>query len=232
MRTSRLGWAVPALGLLASCASQPDPQCSVARATIDGSTGSHALVYTLKPGQDAAASCAKLTAGRAGLQKFYPEGPNKRGTLAIRAEGAGPLLKDTARVRVGQANALGEFTSNTPAADGFCEVPSLSVAEIVLDAPAKRVAWEWSNVRVYNTSAIPGTQFAADLKYTEDACTAEYSVKGIWPVVACKKDSDCASKPNPDAGQTRGSGINPLFPTVCNLAASICVLDGEVPSEG
>jgi hypothetical protein len=231
MSAFRMG-AVALAVFAASCASQPDPQCSVGRASIDGSTGSHAVVYTLKDGQDATRACAKLTSGKVGLQKFYPDGPNRRGTLGMRVDTAGELLADeSSRVTVNNANALGEFSANAPAADGFCQVPSLSLAEVVLEMPAQRLAWEWSNVRVYNTAAIPGTQFAAELKYTEDDCTAEYTVKGIWPVVSCKTDSACNPKPNPDAGQTRGSGINPLFPVKCDSAVGICVLAGEVPSE-
>ncbi len=48
---------------------------------------------------------------------------------------------------------------------------------------------EWSNVKVYVTAKAPGTQFTADMTYSETidgvSCTAKYRAVGIWPVVDC-----------------------------------------------
>jgi hypothetical protein len=52
-------------------------------------------------------------------------------------------------------------------------------------APAYDVRYEFSNVRVYYTPAAIGTQFAADLTYTADGCTAKYKVAAVTPMVSC-----------------------------------------------
>jgi hypothetical protein len=101
---------------------------------------------------------------------------------------------------------------------------------------AQNITYEWSNLRIYNTPEIPGTQFVAELRYTENGCTAEYTAKGIWPVVSCgvggkPDESRCDPFPDPSVGRLRGSGINPIFPVTCDPVALICVLTGEVPSD-
>jgi hypothetical protein len=55
----------------------------------------------------------------------------------------------------------------------------------VPEAPAYDVRYEFSNVRVYYTPAAIGTQFAADLRYTADGCTARYKVAAVTPMVSC-----------------------------------------------
>ncbi len=221
--------AVAGAGLF-GCGGAVEPQCSVGRASFDGSTGSHALTYTLKPGQNATQTCAQLEVGRAGLWKFYPNGFTEKGLVGLRMDLAGALVADEgARVTVNKATSLGDFAAFNPEADGFCPVPSPSMAEVVLEAPAERHAWEWSNLRIHNTESIPGTHFFADLKYTVDTCSANYGVEGIWPVIECSEDKDCDPNPDRSVGRTQGSGLNPLFPVKCHATAGICVLNGAVP---
>ena len=79
--------------LLAACgAEQQDPQCVVARATFNGSTGSFAATYQLKPGQDASSACAQLTTERVGLQKYLSEEPGVKDSVALRSKRVGDLL--------------------------------------------------------------------------------------------------------------------------------------------
>ena len=61
MRLIGLGMGVVVLAsTLGACsAAQQDPQCVVAKAVSDGSTGSFAATYTLKDGQDASLACAQ-----------------------------------------------------------------------------------------------------------------------------------------------------------------------------
>ncbi|MDY7231567.1 hypothetical protein [Hyalangium rubrum] len=240
-----LGMGVVAVALMSSGCNTQDPerQCSVARASSDGSLGSFAATYTLKEGQDPEAVCAQLESGAVGLQKYFNRDPNAPDSVAIRTERMNELLELYSSRQDPDSShepyALGSLASELPGADNFCTVPELAPARLEVPAsgadPAQSFAYEWSNLRIYNTPEIPGTQFVADLRYTENGCTAEYQVKGIWPVVGCAtgsrpNDDLCDPYPNPEQGRLRGSGINPLFPVKCDPVALICVLTGDVPS--
>jgi hypothetical protein len=243
MNVRLIGWgacAVVFTSTLAGCdAQQQDPQCVVAK-------GSFATVFTPKAGQDTSLACAKLAPQVVGLEKFFSEDPQAKDTVSIRAQRMGNEVahKDT-RLDDADAqnhpNSVGALSTDAPGADNFCEVPTIEAARLqtrysgISKAPLT-LAYEWSKLRIYNTPEIPGTQFTAELRYTENDCTAEYTVKGIWPVVSCatsgKPDATkCDPKPDPAAGRHRGSGINPIFPVECHPVALICVLTGEVPSD-
>jgi hypothetical protein len=232
-----------AAAVLMACASEdPERQCVVARAVSDGSTGSFAAAYALKEGQDPTRACAQLTAEPVGLQKYYSEDPAAPDTVAIRSARVGKLLEQYAsRLAAPAPYSLGEL-GEVPGEDNFCDVPELSATRVEVPedsaGPAQSFTYAWSHLRIYNTPRIPGTQFAADLRYTENGCTADYEVKGIWPVVNCgsgtpkmPNDALCDPKPDFEAGRLRGSGINPLFPVRCDPVALICVLTGGVPSD-
>lgn len=244
MTLRRMGLNVGALVLgsaLGACGASQAPQCVVARAVSDGSTGSFATTYTLKPGQDPSLACAHLAPEPVGLQKYFSQDPAAKDTVAIRTARVGNALKTAVLDPDAptQPNSVGELVTDAPDADNFCDVPTLSPTRLEArasgTAPALSLTYDWSNLRIYNTSDIPGTQFVADLRYTENGCTAEYSVKGIWPVVKCATsgkpdDSKCDPRPDPSVGR-KGSGISPLFPVACDPVALICVLTGEVPSD-
>lgn len=232
--------AVLAVSTLGACGTyQQDPQCVVAKGTF-------ATVYTLKEGQDASQACAQLQPERVGLEKYFSEDPSAPDTVTMRPQKIGGELahKDTLidPDAPNQPNSVGELTTDAPREeDNFCEVPTLTTARLesryggVSKAPVS-LTYAWSNLRIYNTPEIPGTQFTAELRYTESGCTAEYTVKGIWPVVGCATsgkpdDAKCDPKPDPSVGRYRGSGINPTFPVKCDPVALICVLTGEVPSD-
>jgi hypothetical protein len=249
MKLETMGLSVGAVALatvLGACNMQePDRQCSVARAVSDGSTGSFATTYTLKEGEPHAdRPCTQLKPEPVGLQKYFSQDASAPDTVAIRTNRMG-ALRNQYRTRIDAASAgdpyaAGALASESPGPDNFCDVPELSPAKLDVPAtstlPAQSFAYEWSNLRIYNTPEIPGTQFVADLRYTENGCTAEYAVKGIWPVVSCATagkpdETKCDPYPDFDAGRLRGSGINPLFPVKCDPVALICVLTGEVPSD-
>ncbi len=105
-------------------------------------------------------------------------------------------------------------------------MPSLGAARLEaryggLSKAPLSLAYEWSNLRIYNTPEIPGTQFTADLRYTENGCTAEYTVKGIWPVVSCARrspdgkkqkvpdETKCDPRPDPAAGRLAARASTP-----------------------
>lgn len=249
MKLETMGLSVGAVALatvLGGCNMQePDRQCSVARAVSDGSTGSFAATYTLKEGEPHPdRSCTQLKAEPVGLQKYFSQDPSAPDTVAIRTDRMGRLVSQYAAqidpATAGEPYAAGALASESPGPDNFCDVPELSPAQLNVPAsttePAQSFTYEWSNLRIYNTPEIPGTQFVADLRYTENGCTAEYSVKGIWPVVRCATagkpdETKCDPYPDFNAGRLRGSGINPIFPVKCDPVALICVLTGEVPSD-
>ena len=248
MNSRLMGWSLSATAalVLGACSAEVDEQCVVARAVFEGSTGSFATTYTLKEGQTADRPCAQLQPEPVGLQKFYGKEPSDPDTVAIRTARMGKLLAEF-KVTPDPASpnkpfSMGALTTEFPGADNFCEVPALAPAR--LEVSGQSFTYDWSNLRIYNTPEIPGTQFVADLGYTENGCTARYSVKGIWPVVRCGKTVNgqtvadntlCDPKPDFAAGRTRGSGINPIFPVTCAPTADpktfICVLTGEVPSD-
>ncbi|RJS24175.1 hypothetical protein DRW03_11285 [Corallococcus sp. H22C18031201] len=254
------GVAAAAIAVVACNTDAPEPQCMVARAVIDGSTGSFTTSYTLKPGQNPDLACAHLKPEAVGMQKFFSQDPSAPDTVGVRSARMGKLSEDYAsRPDPDAAHTLysvGPLSTAEPGADHFCEVPTLSTARLQVPSsapgladggtlpdggppalPAQSFEYAWSNLRIYNTPEIPGTQFTAELRYTENGCTAEYSAKGIWPVVSCRnsktgKADDTLCDPYADfnVGRLRGSGINPLFPVKCDPDVLLCVLTGEVPS--
>lgn len=249
MKRDLMGMSVGAVALaaaLSACNTEdPERQCSVARAVSDGSTGSFAATFTLKEGSpDPALPCTQLKPEPLGLQKYFSQDPSAPDTVAIRTDRMGRLRTQyAARIdaaTAGEPYAVGPLASETPGADNFCNVPELTPALLEVPAtsslPAQSFSYEWSGLRVYNTPEIPGTQFIADLRYTENGCIADYTVKGIWPVVSCATggkpdETKCDPYPDYNVGRLRGSGINPLFPVKCDPVALICVLTGEVPSD-
>ncbi|MCY1019440.1 hypothetical protein [Pyxidicoccus sp. MSG2] len=256
-----VGVATAAVAVFACGVDEPEPQCVVARASIDGSTGSFAATYTLKPGQNPDQQCARLKPERVGLQKYFSETPSSADSVAVRSARLGKLGRDFAATRpdpdpTHATYSVGAFASEAPGPDNFCNVPTLTAARLDVPATApglpdggaqpdggppgqaaQSFTYEWSNLRIYNSPGTPGTQFTAELRYTENGCTAEYSAKGIWPVVTCGlsdggvNEAACDPYADYDAGRLRGSGINPVFPVKCDPDALICVLTGEVPSE-
>jgi hypothetical protein len=214
-------------------ALQQDPQCVVAKGTF-------ATVYTPK----STTTCTPLKPEVVGLEKYFTEDAAMKDTVALRVRRVGDmLLKSTGTSPTVTLDpdapvaphSVGEMTE-VPGPDNFCEVPTLGATRLAARTPALSLTYAWSNLRVYNTAEIPGTQFTADLTYTENGCTAEYSVKGIWPLVTCATggkpdDTKCDPRADPAAGRFRGSGINPIFPVKCDPVALFCVLTGEVPSD-
>ncbi len=158
--------------------------------------------------------------------------------MAIRTARVGTLL-DKMQVDTSaplEPDSVGALSTESPGADHFCEVPTLNDTRLVdtSGGAAVELTYAWSHLRIYNTPEVPGTQFIADLRYTRNGCSAEYTVRGIWPVVSCGTKSvpdETKCLPNADPPtRLRGSGINPSFPVKCDPDALICVLTGDVPS--
>jgi hypothetical protein len=141
-----------------------------------------------------------------------------------------------------RANAIGSFTAGYPNDDTFCMAEDFETSQVSLPAieeipadpavpdggdetqpaqPAIDVTYKWSNARFVVSADAQGTQFEADLEYTQDGCTANYHVVGVYPPVECKTDDECHDDTN---------GINPDFAVRCNTDLDLCVLNDDLPA--
>lgn len=152
---------------------------------------------------------------------------------------------------VGDPDSLGDFEDGYPDAEGFCAVPKMSKVTLNLpefveippteDDPATpdvdetdpglpgqaaaKLTYEWSKVKFLVNADAQGTQFSADVKLTQDSCTATYHVVGVYPAVPCDP-----SDPDDVICKDDTNGINPDFPTECSKTFGYCVLKGEPPA--
>lgn len=97
-------------------------------------------------------------------------------------------------------------------------------ADEVPDVPeqaATRISYAWSNARVLVSANYQGTQFSADLTFTQDDCTAEYHVIGVSPAVACEATKDCLDP---------AAAINPDFDVSCDTELGLCIIKDEPPA--
>jgi len=201
----------------------------------------------------------------------------KRGSLAIQTAELG-LLYDTALARGednlasdGASYSLGNFVSGEPDRSELCYVPELSPTRLLLPElpstpddpstpeadesapgqPAVDATLEWSNVQVYVTAEILGTQVAADLLDTRrspdgQTCSVQYRALALAPAIPCAlldpetgapvRNDDgspqldpaaCEPEADPSNGRPVGSGISPRAAFVCDPSSAFCVLDGE-----
>ncbi|MBI3181787.1 MAG: hypothetical protein HYZ28_06555 [Myxococcales bacterium] len=233
---------------------QPSPGCPVGH-------GPYAVKFTKVTGTG---PCSQIPGDLVGLEKYVVPGAAD-GKVAIRVNTLGSLWADVGRVDPAdpdgkKINALGKIGLE-PGGDNFCPITGVSAAEQAFEeipatpnpdggadldpgAPALSIKYQWKNFKVYATALAPGTQFASDLTYTEDTCTAEYKAWGVWPPVACAgEDADgnpvpdeSLCHPNPDAGQrsacdpNSGFCLNSDFDVTCDKDLMLCVLKQEPPS--
>jgi hypothetical protein len=110
---------------------------------------------------------------------------------------------------------------------GGPDVSSCHTSEI----PKTDVSVAWTDIKVYNTAAAPGTQFTATQTRTTGTCEQKYQVLGVWPSVSCDDGTGkpfapaCCPGADPADGLPLGSGINPDFQVKCDPVLLLCVLD-------
>ena len=241
------------LPLLQTSCTQPDVNCTSAHGTFaarfERKSGDANQPCGQQVGDILGMSTYYATGGINGTPKFDEP------SVAIRAQYlyeyiygvyAPKSVFDTRKLdkEVGDPDSLGDFAAGFPDDEGFCAVPKMTKISLTLpdvpptpDDPATEddesdpgqvkadLGYEWSNVRFLVTADAQGTQFSADLRFTQDTCTATYHVVGVYPATDCTADPTiCDSDEN---------GINPSFPTEClafSESASYCVLKGEPPA--
>ncbi len=136
------------------------------------------------------------------------------GQLARDRDGAGSVLGTD------KPYALGKYTTNPDAnnlcyAGGAVGTAALVGADMDVEAfdtgevdamgnpvflPAFHYRQEWSNLKVYVTAGVPGTQAVGNMRFEDvDAgCSAEYKFIALFPSVYCGMDIDVDDDNNPD----------------------------------
>jgi hypothetical protein len=237
--TSAVSVLLAASSLWAGCDfEQPNPGCIV--------QDNENWLLKYEPVQLASADDCKAN-GRfapvgetAGIFKYIDLGNDNATTLAIRPEGLASRGTRDAVTNQREQTAFGNLSSQQDA-DFFCAATDVSIARVDAVAreavpgkdgkpgtPAeepKKLAYAFTNVKVYSSPSVPGTQFAADLTYTDNGCTSTYKVRGMWPAVSCTPGSD-----NPRLSCGKGSGVNPDFAVKCDTDLKLCVPEKDIPS--
>jgi hypothetical protein len=221
MKTQRLltAWTL-SLGCVAglgACGSeQPAPQCTVGR-------GDHAVRYVLKSGTG---TCAGKKAEIVGAQAFREPGSGIPPTLYLKAAS----LVSATPTDPSKVTASGQFTTEYPSDDNVCTVPALSEARQVV-AGVER-SYRWSNLRMQGRAAIPGTQWVADLEFSEGECTATYEAVGVFPAIRCVRTVDGQDVRDESVCRVlrQGASLDPAFPIYCEETTNLCVLDGLPPA--
>ena len=190
--------AVLCIGAAVAACKQPAPKCNVAH-------GAFWAQYKLVEGDG---DCAMLPGEQLDVQSYYEprSASDKRpdynkAALAIAPSSTTlPLLDADGIAQEDIPHAFGHFASAEPDAQGVCAVEMVSAVELrkpfvpaepidmcttAPEQPEIDVRYEFSNVRVYYTAAAIGTQFSADLTYTNAGCVAKYKVVAVTPMVPC-----------------------------------------------
>ncbi len=204
---------VGAAGLSACAVEQPLPQCTVGR-------GAHAVRYeSLSP----SSACSTKVAENVGAQSFRRlEIPGTPPLLALR-----PATLAVIGAGDNDITSEGSFNSEYPTRDDTaCRVPQLTEASQVVDGVMRR--YRWSDVTLYNTAAIPGTQWTATLEYSEGDCSATFKAVGVFPSISCRVNGQIVpeecNRPRP------GLSLDPAFPVRCDTDSGLCVLAEEPPA--
>ena len=100
----------------------------------------------------------------------------------------------------------GHFDQAFPLADQSCTVSDMSTMQVT---PTK--SFSFTKMTFLNTAYYLGTQFTADVTYTNGSCTRSYSAQALNPYVPCaEKAPDCDPFAQPFA-----SGINSAYSQTC-----------------
>ena len=84
--------------------------------------------------------------------------------------------------------------------------------------------YTWSNLTFLVSPASQGTSFIGQLEYTENGCTAQFDVFGLYPAVTCMTDEDCL---DPAAGINSDLIANEAV--YCDLDLGMCAKKDDTP---
>jgi len=246
---------VSVLAMWGTACEQPSIDCRALH------SGPYAAKYTLISG---GMECSGLKGEPIGLQSYYPARADKKNVdltqsfLVIRPTTLGNLeieagdWGDEATVTKAELDAKGSFAVVEPNDNDVCMVPTFSASEVDLKEipanmddpenpypglPATNVKYEWKDVRLLVSAGAPGNLMEGELTYTENGCTATYSVIALWPTVGCEEldaegngtgkpnDKLCDAEPDPQAPYSIpfGSGVNQDFAPKCDPDLLYCV---------
>lgn len=217
-------WTLSLAGVagLIACDGQPDPQCTVGR-------GEHAVRYTLKA-KTGTGTCDQKKAEIVGAQAFRLPG-SRPGTSEPPTVyfNAASLVTSNPSGPPSNVSASGAFLAVYPSEDHVCTVPSMSRAALTVGGVER--GYQWSNVRVQSQAAIPGTQWVADVTYSEGDCSATYEAVGVFPAIRCV-NAQGARDPEVCKVVRQGASLDPAFPIDCEETTNLCVLRGLPPGYG
>lgn len=172
-------------------------------------------------------SCPRKAGEQLGIRKF--SGSTLDETLSIKPTGIADLED---RAPSGTPYSTGPVPK-AAGADGFCTMGDMSVVEKHAPAdpaqglPAADVVYRFSNVKILARPDAPGTQLLADLELTQNGCTAQYEVWGVWPGdISCAHE---AGQPDDNLCATAGT-LNKDFATKCDPDLLLCVPAQRPPS--
>lgn len=83
----------------------------------------------------------------------------------------------------------GTFTTREVDADDYCYVTSLTTMSD--SSSGTLLSYATRNMRFLGGATFQGAEFEADVTVTVGACSADYKVQALSPVVGCADDSDC-----------------------------------------
>jgi len=221
----------------ASCASQPPVKC-----TASANPGAARYMLASMTGDCSMVPLVQNNGEVVGVQTFVPPVsdpntytlPNSVGLqseemslLEANGESVMPPVVDADMTH--RLYALGTFDQAFPDSSDVCKISTLSKAELnlplvpahmdaegnpVAEQAATHITYEWSNVRIIVNADSIGTQTFADLTYTRDACTANFTVSIITPEVNCETDAK-ADQSKCDAPTDPAIGAVPPGTTTC-----------------
>lgn len=225
--------ALAGMSLLLTGCDQPSAGC-----IVQDSTSWYAR-YDVKEGQTISEACAALIpkGEPVGVFKYVDPEVENSAVLALRPNTLALRSTDDPTVNV-PANgvypqtAIGNLAAE-PDGDDLCGTTEWTTASV--DAaprtsptvlPAMQASYTYSNVRVVARPDAPGTQMGGDIAFSRTqnglTCTANLTMRAIWPAVAC-------DPADPDScGPTHN--VNPIFDVICDPEVKFCVPRKEVPS--
>jgi hypothetical protein len=221
-----------------SCGDQPPVKC-----TASANPGAARFKVTTMSG-DCSMTPLVMNAGEVvGVQTYVPpvNDPNaytlpnsvalqgeESSLLAANGESVDPPVVDANMMH--HLYALGTFDNAFPDGSDICHITTMSKAELDLpvvpahmdadmnmvdEQPATHITYEWSNVRIIVKADSIGTQTFAHLKYTRDACTAEFDVSILTPEVSCDDGNGMPDQSKCDAPTDPAIGAVPPGTTTC-----------------